>query len=86
MFCRTCEKGFYESTPLVTKFLWRKGYLRFPDKCSVEGTIGTSDTSTCRTSCPAEIYESKGMTPYDVLVDVHALMWEAPSSKGTIVS
>lgn len=76
--------GFYESTPLVTKYLWRKGYLRFPDKCEVEGEIGNTDTTTCRTSCPAAIYESRGMTPYDVLMDVNALYWESAFTRGTV--
>lgn len=72
-------------TPLISKYLWRKGYLRVPESCSVE-TDGTGDTSTCRASCPAELYESRGMTPYDVLIDVHALLWIGRFSGGVIVS
>ncbi|CAM9764660.1 unnamed protein product, partial [Ectocarpus sp. 4 AP-2014] len=68
--------GYYESVPLVTKFLWRKGYLSIPDTCD-KGT-------PCQTSCPAKLYESKGMTPYDVLVDVHALLWTAHSSASLV--
>lgn len=64
--------------PLVTKYLWRKGYIRLPDRC-VAGEGG------CESSCPAEIYEGLGMTPYDVLIDVNALTWAAHTTKGTLV-
>ncbi|CAB1119544.1 TYR [Ectocarpus sp. CCAP 1310/34] len=70
--------GYYESVPLVTKFLWRKGYLSIPDKCEVG--------ESCQTSCPSELYESKGMTPYDVLMDVHALMWTSHTASSLVYS
>lgn len=47
---------------------------------------GVGDSSSCRASCPAELYESRGMTPYDVLMDVHALYWIAEGAGGVIVS
>ncbi|CAM9578913.1 unnamed protein product, partial [Ectocarpus sp. 12 AP-2014] len=46
-----------------TKILWRKGYLSIHDTCD-QGT-------PCQTSCRTKLYESKGMTPCDVLLDVH---------------
>lgn len=70
------KTGYYESPPLVTKFLWRKGYLRTPERCG--------EAETCRASCPSHVYESRGMTPYDVLMDVKALHWEAANIKGLI--
>lgn len=70
--------GYYEMVPLVTKYLWRKGYLRIAETCNLD--------EDCEIGCPAEIYESRGMTPYDVLVDVNALAWSAHTSGGTIVS
>ena len=70
-------------TVLMTKYLWRKGYLRLPEACDVEED-GAGDFSTCRARCPAELYESRGMVPYDVLLDVHALYWAA--NAGLIVS
>ncbi|CAM9333791.1 unnamed protein product, partial [Ascophyllum nodosum] len=70
------SSGYSQMAVLITKYLWRKGYLRLPQTCNVEED-GTGDSSTCRSSCPAELYESRGMTPYDVLVDVHALYWVA---------
>lgn len=73
--------GYFEMVPLVSKYLWRKGYLRIPDMC----TPG-DDAKPCVMGCPAELYESRGMTPYDVLMDVHALAWSAHTSNGTIVS
>ncbi|CAN0087203.1 unnamed protein product, partial [Scytosiphon promiscuus] len=78
--------GITAKVPLMSKFLWRKGYLRVPASCTVESE-GTraGDSSTCRTSCPAELYESRGMTPYDVLMDVHALLWTAESAGGVLV-
>ncbi|CAM9600123.1 unnamed protein product [Ascophyllum nodosum] len=72
---------FSQLAVLITKFLWRKGYLRLPVTCNEE-VDGAGDVSTCRASCPAELYESRGMTPYDVLVDTHALYW---ASKGNRV-
>lgn len=73
-------QGYQESVPLITKYLWRKGYLRIPDTCSTEG-----DGQECLTSCPSELYTSRDMTPYDVLMDVHALMWSAHTTTGTLV-
>lgn len=70
--------GYYEMVPLVTKYLWRKGYLRLPDRC-------VSGEGECHSSCPEEIYESRDMTPYDVLLDVNAQVWAAHSSFGTLV-
>ena len=71
--------------PLLTKYLWRKGYLRVPDKCSVKDN-GGGDYSNCRTSCPSELYTSRGMSPYDVLMDVSAVHWFAAFTNGTVVS
>ncbi|CAN0067281.1 unnamed protein product, partial [Ectocarpus fasciculatus] len=76
--------GYSDSIPLMTKYLWRKGYLRTPKSCSVEED-GVGDSSTCRASCPAEVYENLGMTPYDVLMDTLALHWIAQGAGGTIV-
>ena len=82
--CTRCAVGlpgssrYAESLPLVTKYLWRKGYLRIPDTC----TVGGDD---CITKCPSNLYEAKGMTPYDVLMDVHALTWMAHTTQGTLV-
>lgn len=42
--------------------------------------------SSCKASCPAELYESRGMTPYDVLIDTVVLHWLAPFTGGIIVS
>lgn len=67
---------YSQLTVLISKFLWRKGYMRLPEACSDEED-GAGDSSTCRASCPAELYESRGMTPYDVLLDTHALYWAA---------
>ncbi|CAM9495225.1 unnamed protein product [Ectocarpus sp. 8 AP-2014] len=77
--------GYSNKVPLMSKYLWRKGYLRMPTSCSV-ASEGTGDASTCRSSCPAELYESKGMKPYDVLMDVYALHWIAESAGGIVVS
>ena len=67
---------------MITKFLWRKGYMRIPEVCP----LAKQEYSDCRASCPAELYESRGMTPYDVLMDVEALYWTARFSGGVIVS
>lgn len=83
-FAALCA-GYSSIVPLLTKYLWRKGYLRVPDACSVE-TSGGGDESTCRTSCPSELYESQGMSPYDVLMDVKAVHWFAASTDGAVVS
>ena len=48
--------------------------------------IGVGDSYSCRASCPAELYESRGMTAYDVLMDVHALYWIADGTGGVLVS
>lgn len=78
--------GYYGAVPLVTKYLWRKGYLRFPEECSnAEALKNGKKTSSCRASCPAELYESRGMTAYDVLVDVNALHWLAGFTSGKLV-
>ena len=71
--------------PLMSKFLWRKGYLRVPETCSVEQSGGGDETS-CRASCPEEMYKTRGMSPYDVLMDVSAIHWFAETTKGTVVS
>ena len=76
--------GYSDLVPLITKYLWRKGYLRVPDTCTVEGS-GGGDDSTCRTACPSEFYEAQGMSPYDVLMDVNAVYWFAASTQGTVV-
>lgn len=70
---------------MISKYLWRKGYLRTPESCSVDENAG-GDLTNCRASCPAEIYEALGMTSYDVLVDTNAMHWVAHFSGGTIVS
>eukprot|EP00904_Undaria_pinnatifida_P008207 jgi/Undpi1/4516/HiC_scaffold_18.g07870.m1 len=70
--------------PLISKFLWRKGYLRVPDTCSVEQSGGGDETS-CRASCPEELYKTRGMSPYDVLMDVSAIHWFAETTKGTVI-
>lgn len=72
--------------PLITKYLWRKGYLRTPDSCYADVNGGAGKSTTCRASCPAEIYKSRGMSEYDVLLDVKALHWIANFSGGVIVS
>ncbi|CAM9678592.1 unnamed protein product [Ectocarpus sp. 12 AP-2014] len=76
--------GYTDAIPLMTKFLWRKGYLRTPESCTAEKD-GVGDSSTCRAGCPAEVYENLGMTPYDVLMDTLSLHWVAQSSGGVIV-
>ncbi|CAN0073283.1 unnamed protein product [Ascophyllum nodosum] len=69
---------YAQLTILISKFLWRKGYMRLPEACSSgDGDSGGGDASACRASCPAELYESRGMTPYDVLLDTHAMYWVA---------
>lgn len=88
------NSGYSSMVVMITKFLWRKGYLRLPESCSFtfspvegEGGLETKDYDTgCRASCPAELYESQGMTPYDVLMDVNALYWTGRFSGGIIVS
>ncbi|CAM9369255.1 unnamed protein product [Laminaria digitata] len=72
--------GYAESVPLVSKYLWRKGYLRIPDTCTAGGGEGD-----CITTCPSHLYEAKGMTPYDVLMDVQAMMWLAHTTQGALV-
>lgn len=69
--------GYYMLAPLVTKYLWRKGFLRIPDFC-LEG-------EGCVTSCPSRIYESRGMNVYDVLMEVNALAWMATLTGGILV-
>lgn len=64
--------------PLVSKYLWRKGWMRIPTSC----TVGED----CVTTCPTNLYEDRGMTPYDVLMDVHALAWLASATGGMLVS
>ncbi|CAB1119543.1 unnamed protein product [Ectocarpus sp. CCAP 1310/34] len=76
--------GYTSAIPLLTKFLWRKGYLRTPESCTAEED-GVGDSSTCRAGCPAEVYENLGMTPYDVLMDIFSLHWIARLSGGIIV-
>ena len=69
--------GYYMLAPLITKFLWRKGYLRLPDHCAMG--------EECASSCPPEVYESRGMDVYDVLMDVHAQAWMSQFMNGTVV-
>ncbi|CAM9758629.1 unnamed protein product, partial [Hapterophycus canaliculatus] len=76
--------GYTDMVPLMTKYLWRKGYLRTPESCSLEED-GIGDQTTCRSSCPAEVYENLGMTPYDVLMDTNVFNWIARGTGGTIV-
>lgn len=61
------------------------GYLRIPESCTVEES-GVGDSSTCRSKCPVELYKTRGMTPYDVLVDTKALHWVATGAAGILVS
>eukprot|EP00903_Cladosiphon_okamuranus_P013777 g12823.t1 len=75
--------GYADEVPLMSKFLWRKGFLRMPTTCSV-AVDGDGDDSTCRASCPAEVYENLGMTPYDVLKDCLSAHWIAGKSGGTV--
>ena len=70
--------------PLIAKYLWRKGYLRVPDNCTVADSA-VADSSACRTSCPSELYTSRGMMPYDVLMDVSAVHWFAGRTSGAVV-
>lgn len=69
--------GYFMLAPLVTKYLWRKGYLRTPEFCLAG--------DTCVASCPSEVYESRGMNVYDVLMDVDALAWMATLTQGILV-
>lgn len=71
------KTGYYMLAPLITKFLWRKGYIRLPDRCN--------PGDSCGASCPAHVYESRGMDEYDVLMDVHALAWMSTLTRGKIV-
>ncbi|CBJ33028.1 Hypothetical Protein RRSL_02205 [Ectocarpus siliculosus] len=80
----TNSLGYADEVPLMAKFLWRKGYLRMPTSCT-EDEHGTGDDSTCRASCPSEIYENLGMTPYDVLYDALSIHWVAGKSGGVVV-
>ncbi|CAN0597625.1 unnamed protein product, partial [Laminaria digitata] len=42
--------GYFMLAPVITKYLWRKGFLRTPEFCLAgEG---------CVASCPSRIYES----------------------------
>ena len=59
--------------------------MRMPEMCTEEEN-GMGSKSTCRASCPPELYESRGMTPYDVLEDTLALYWSAESAEHVIVS
>lgn len=47
--------GYADEVPLMAKYLWRKGYLRMPTSCTTD-EHGTGDSSTCRSSCPAEVH------------------------------
>eukprot|EP00904_Undaria_pinnatifida_P008202 jgi/Undpi1/4511/HiC_scaffold_18.g07865.m1 len=75
--------GLNAIIPLLSKYLWRKGYMRMPEMCTEEEN-GMGSKSTCRASCPPELYESRGMTPYDVLEDTLALYWSAESAEHVI--
>ncbi|CAM9359341.1 unnamed protein product [Phaeothamnion confervicola] len=72
------EWGLFGKVVLIAKALWRRGYLRVPESCA-----GRSPED-CRTACPSELYESRGMDAYDVLLEANALLWTAKSSKGKI--
>ncbi|CAN0081632.1 unnamed protein product, partial [Ectocarpus sp. 13 AM-2016] len=61
----TFQLGYSASVAILAKALWRQGYLRVPNVC-LQGRDGPGNASTCITSCPAQVYESLGMTPYDV--------------------
>eukprot|EP00903_Cladosiphon_okamuranus_P019382 g17822.t1 len=80
----TIKLGYSDTGLVMSKSLWRKGYLRMPSTCSQEEN-GLGDTTTCRSSCPAELYQSSGMTPYDVLMDALAIHWIASYAGGIIV-
>lgn len=60
--------------------------MRMPESCTSSLRNGEYDGGDCKASCPAELYESRGMTPYDVLFDTVALHWLAPFTGGIIVS
>ncbi|CAM9580371.1 unnamed protein product [Ectocarpus fasciculatus] len=80
----TVQLGYSASVAILSKALWRQGYLRVPNTC-LQGRDGSGNASTCITSCPAELYESLGMTPYDVLVDTSAAYWVAESAGGAVM-
>eukprot|EP00904_Undaria_pinnatifida_P008379 jgi/Undpi1/4671/HiC_scaffold_18.g08025.m1 len=61
--------GYASDVPLTAKYLWRKGYMRTPESCTMS---------------EQELYESRGMTPYDVLMDTVVLHWLAPFTGGII--
>lgn len=69
--------GYNIAAVQLTKYMWRKGYLRVPNNC-LPG-------DECIASCPSEIYESRGMSVYDVLMDVNALPWIASVTRGKLV-
>lgn len=54
----TIRTGYADEVPMISKFLWRKGYLRMPTTCSEE-EHGVGDDSTCRASCPAEVKKKR---------------------------
>lgn len=68
--------GFHGKLVLIAKALWRRGYLRLPEDKSC------STTSSCVSSCPAEVLAAHGKTPYDVLLETEALKWIAPGTRG----
>ncbi|CAM9236405.1 unnamed protein product [Ectocarpus sp. 4 AP-2014] len=76
--------GYSASVAILAKALWRQGYLRVPNTC-LQGRDGPGNASTCITSCPAELYESLGMTPYDVLVDTSAAYWVAEAAGDAVM-
>jgi len=61
------QYGFAVNQLLIFKNLWRMGYARVPESCS------TDHPSSCTVSCPAELYQSRGMTARDVLVKTDVL-------------
>lgn len=78
------KTGYSSDVPLSAKYLWRKGYMRMPESCTSSILKGEYDGAECRATCPPELYESRGMTPYDVLFDAVVLHWLAPFTGGII--
>ena len=72
------KTGYNIAAVQLTKYVWRKGYLRLPEHCAAH--------EHCTASCPEEIYKSRNMSVYDVLIDVNAPQWLASVAHGKLVS
>ncbi|CAM9781684.1 unnamed protein product, partial [Phaeothamnion confervicola] len=75
-------QGFSSIHLLVSKALWRRGYLRYPESCAADDD--DSGEEGCKTSCPAALLAANNLTAYDVLLDTQALFWSARYSFGHI--